>query len=276
MKIRLHNVVLNEAQKIQSLEPTYLSHTISVRGDEVDDVLVVPLELFGVLSCFPIFKPSQEEFETCTRYELTYKTPVYDPTVTLFSKQEATMTDSYGKLRASEDSHPKRRQVCSLRQQELVIERLSVSYSDNSAKLQYLSAVLDHITILADLKQNVNIADMNVHSIHAKMRDKGGVDAVTLVKNFGIGIEAAKRTHLMTTQMGLTKIIHPSINKRYKTNDRQLRYRRLPVTLFTNTIYSTVLSRQGNKVINYSHSRNPQCAPARTHGRIQAPREPPN
>jgi hypothetical protein len=29
-------------------------------------------------------------------------------------------------------------------------------------------------------------------------------------------------------------------------------------------------------VINYSHSRNPPCAPARTHGQIQAPREPPN
>jgi hypothetical protein len=29
-------------------------------------------------------------------------------------------------------------------------------------------------------------------------------------------------------------------------------------------------------VINFSHSRNPPCAPARTHGRIQAPREPPN
>jgi hypothetical protein len=29
-------------------------------------------------------------------------------------------------------------------------------------------------------------------------------------------------------------------------------------------------------VINYSHSRNPPCAPAWTHGQIQAPREPPN
>jgi hypothetical protein len=29
-------------------------------------------------------------------------------------------------------------------------------------------------------------------------------------------------------------------------------------------------------VLNYSHSRNPPCAPARTHGQIQAPREPPN
>jgi hypothetical protein len=30
------------------------------------------------------------------------------------------------------------------------------------------------------------------------------------------------------------------------------------------------------EVLNYSHSRNPPCAPARTHGQIQAPREPPN
>jgi hypothetical protein len=33
---------------------------------------------------------------------------------------------------------------------------------------------------------------------------------------------------------------------------------------------------RGHLMINYSHSRNPPCAPARTHGRIQAPREPPN
>jgi chromosome segregation ATPase len=30
------------------------------------------------------------------------------------------------------------------------------------------------------------------------------------------------------------------------------------------------------KMLNNSHSRNPPCAPARTHGQIQAPREPPN
>jgi hypothetical protein len=30
------------------------------------------------------------------------------------------------------------------------------------------------------------------------------------------------------------------------------------------------------RVLNYSHSRNPRCAPARTHGQIQAPREPHN
>jgi hypothetical protein len=157
------------------------------------------------------------------------------------------MTDSYGKLKASGDSHPKRSQVCSLRQKELEIEKLSVSYSDISAKLQDLSIVLDNITLLAELKHNVNIADMNVSSIHATMRDKGGVDAVTLAKNFGIGIEEAKRARLVNTQRGVRKMIHPSMNKRYKTNCNQLRYRRLPVILFTDTMYSTIISIQGNK-----------------------------
>jgi hypothetical protein len=96
-----------------------------------------------------------------------------------------------------------------------------VSYSDTSAKLQDLSAVLDHNTLLAELKHNASIADMNVSSIHATMRDKGGgVDAVTLANNFGIGIEGAKRTRLVTTQRGVRKMIHPSLNKRYKTDDR--------------------------------------------------------
>jgi hypothetical protein len=34
--------------------------------------------------------------------------------------------------------------------------------------------------------------------------------------------------------------------------------------------------RYSERVINYSHSRNPTCAPARMHGQIRAPREPPN
>jgi hypothetical protein len=42
-------------------------------------------------------------------------------------------------------------------------------------------------------------------------------------------------------------MIHPSLTKRYKTNDWQLRYRRLSVTMYTDTMYSTILSRQKNK-----------------------------
>jgi hypothetical protein len=83
--------------------------------------------------------------------------------------------------------------------------------------------------------------------VKSEMRDKGGIDAATLANNWGIGIEAAKRTRLVTTQRGIRRMVHPSLTKRYKTNYRQLRYRRLPVTMYTDTMYSTILSRQMNK-----------------------------
>jgi hypothetical protein len=39
---------------------------------------------------------------------------------------------------------------------------------------------------------------------------------------------------------------------------------------------ATEKTQAATNLINYSHSRNPPCAPARMHGRIQALREPPN
>jgi hypothetical protein len=203
------------------------------------------LELHGVVSCFPTFKPTQLEFENCERYELTYETPEYDPSATTFHEQEGGMVDSWGNIKISGDCHPKRRQVCSFRQKEEEIKKLSSKYSDTSAKLQDLSAVLDDGTLLAELDETNS--NLNVSMVKSEMRDKGGIDALTLAKNWGIGIKAAKRTRLVTTQRGIRRMIHPSLTKRYKTNDRQLRYRRLPVTMYTDTMYSTILSRQQNK-----------------------------
>jgi hypothetical protein len=245
MKMRLHDVIVDETPAFQSLNPTNLSHSISVRGDNVDDVLVIPLELHGVVSCFPTFKPTQLEFETCDRYELTYEYPEYNPSAKTFQDQEAGMMDSWGNLKVSGDFHPKIRQVCSLRQKEAELKLLSSKYSDPSAKLQDLSPVLDDGTLLTEL-ENIT-TNLNVSLAKSEMRDKAGVDALTLAKNWGFGIEAAKRTRLVTTRRGLIRMIHPSLTKRYTMNDRQIRYHRLPVNMYTDTMYSTIISRQDNK-----------------------------
>jgi hypothetical protein len=92
---------------------------------------------------------------------LTYETPKYDPSATTFHEQEAGMVDSWGNIKISGDCHPKRRQVCSLRQKEEEIKKLSSKYSDTSAKLQDLSAVLDDGTLLAELDEtnpNLNVS----------------------------------------------------------------------------------------------------------------------
>jgi hypothetical protein len=114
MQLRLHDVILDETPKFQSLNFTHLSHSISVRGDNLDDVLVIPLELHGVVSCFPTFKPTQQGFETCDRYELAYESPEYDTSVKIFHDQESDMMDSWGNIKVPGDFHPNRHQICSL------------------------------------------------------------------------------------------------------------------------------------------------------------------
>jgi hypothetical protein len=221
--MRLHDVVENETPKFQCLNPTNLSHSISGRGDSVDGILVIPLDLDGVVSCFPTFKPSQEEFETCEGYGLTYETPEYDPSAKTFHEQEAGMIDSWDNLKIQGDFNPKWRKVCSLRQKEVDIKFISVRYNDTSAKLQNLSAVLDDGTLLAELNCVTTTTDLNVYWVDSEMRNKAIVDAAILDKNWGIGIEAAKRMSLVTTQRGIRRMIHPSLTKQYKTKDRQLR-----------------------------------------------------
>jgi hypothetical protein len=137
------------------------------------------------------------EFETCDRYEFPYESPEYDPSTTIFHEQENSMMDSWGNIKASGDFHPKRRQVCSLLQKEAEVKLLSSKYSDTSDKLQDLSPVLDDVKLLAELDDtNLNF---NISLVKSEMRDKAGVDVATLAKNWVIGLEAAKRTRLVTT-----------------------------------------------------------------------------
>jgi hypothetical protein len=178
MKMRMHDVIVNETPKFHYFNPTKLSHSISVRCDNVEDVFVIPLELHGVVSCFPTFKPTQLEFETCDRYELTYESPEYDPSTTTFHEHEASMMDSWGNLKVSGDFYPNRRQVCSLRQKEAEVKLLSSKYSDTSAKIQDLSSVIDDGTIFAEL-DNIN-TNLNISLVKSEMRDKAGVDAAIL------------------------------------------------------------------------------------------------
>jgi hypothetical protein len=84
------------------------------------------------------------------------------------------MMDSWGNLKGSGGFHPKRHQVCSLRQKEAEFKLLSSKYSDTSAKLQDLSSVLDDGTLLEELDDITT--NLNISLVKSEMRDKAGVD----------------------------------------------------------------------------------------------------
>ena len=74
-----------------------------------------------------------------------------------------------------------------------------------------------------------------------------GITAETIAEKWGIGIETARRTVNATTQRGLRTIQHPSLSHRFRTNDRNLRYRCLPHEMFTDTLTSSIVSKRMNK-----------------------------
>jgi hypothetical protein len=76
MQMRLNDVVVNETSKFQCANPTNLSHTITVKGENMNDELIITLYLRVVVSCFTTRKPTREEFDTCDQYKLTYESPV--------------------------------------------------------------------------------------------------------------------------------------------------------------------------------------------------------
>jgi hypothetical protein len=239
MQMMLNDVVVNETPKFQCSNPTNLSHTITVKGEDPNGGLVIPLDLRNVVSCFTTRNPTKEEFDTCDQYELTYESPVYDPSGSFYAEQEAAMMDSRGQLNFAEEEHPLRRQLYPV--------NMAATFSDKTIKLQALSLTLDDSSLLQDMMSHVHISEVNMSSLKGDLREGGGFYVETLANNFGIRIKSAKRTRLMTTQRGVKRMIHPSLSVRFRTNDRQLRCRRLPVTCFTGTMFSNSKSRQGNK-----------------------------
>jgi hypothetical protein len=68
MQMRLNDGVVNETPKFQCANPKNLYNTITVKGYNMNDEMTLPLDLRGVMSCFTMRKPTQEEFDTCDPY----------------------------------------------------------------------------------------------------------------------------------------------------------------------------------------------------------------
>ena len=63
-----------------------------------------------------------------------------------------------------------------------------------------------------------------------------------LAKRWGIDPDRAKATVQRTTQRGVRTIANPAISRRFRTNDRNFRYRRLRHPVFTDTMFSNTYS----------------------------------
>jgi hypothetical protein len=204
-----------------------------------DESFVILLMLDGVTSYFPTFKPTKEQYETAqggdTMFVLTYDSPESDPHEKWFLEQENSMVDS--------------RALVHLRSPSLPVRLSSVdTMLTNHEDLPVVA--LNQCCIISEThsqNKNDNTTDA-AQVLIVKAKKAPRLDPATLARCcWGTGLAAAAKTIENTTHRAFCTLLNPSLSHCFRTNDRQLHYQRLPVTLFTDMLIAKTRStRHGN------------------------------
>ena len=116
--------------------------------------------------------------------------------------------------------------------------------SQCASVLSEISPTLCEDSFLSLLKSNVQLTATSTKKV-------AGTTAEKLVQNWCIRLEAAKRTAEAATQRILRTVTNLSLSRRFRTNDRQLRYRRISSDMYTDNAQSVVISKIGNKYCQF-------------------------
>ena len=232
MQLRMNDVEVNETPKFLVKHPTDKDHAIVISektNDGTSNQLLIPLSLSGVTSYFPSRKPTQGEYERAEVdgycYDLTAPTLEWNPSCQSFQDQEEERTDHRGLVPDQLVNIPPM-QVCSI-----------------EADIQ--SYVHDNVTSSMPFEEGpIEGGLFSTAAIHTQKTFP--IEPEVLSKRWGIGVQTARQTLLRTTQRGVRTVLNPTLSRRFRTNDRQLRYRRLPTTLFGDTLIASKASRRGN------------------------------
>ena len=238
LQMRLNDVIVNDKAKFLTEMPTERDHAIIVTDPETGDELVIPLAIRGVASTFPTRKPTQFEYDACPKFALTFDSPEYEPTDRRYEQMERQSIRSIETQQATGDRDQTRRLHSVSRC--LSTARIVNDLQNDSKLIAISNAFNDHV-LAKEMKDAAHVSSVNV-----KER-RPGIDAATLAKNFGIGLDAATKTLKVTTQRGIRSVLNPTLSRRFRTNDRQLRCRRLPVDMHADTMFSDVKSTRQNK-----------------------------
>ena len=129
------------------------------------------------------------------------------------------MTNLYGDVETHADVRGRR--------PTYVIDSISSSYTDTID-------ITHDDNFYAALSATVVISSIDRSALTGNVRAKKppSVDFLALSKRWGISPHKAKRTLTKTTQRGVRRSLTPELTRRFPTNDRMLRYRRLPHNCF--------------------------------------------
>jgi hypothetical protein len=264
--VREAGITLNETPKIQCEDPSVDDHSLYIK----DINLRIHLHLHGIISYFTTRKPTKDEIHSLPWIHLTPDAPSWDPHTTVYERQEAQMLDFEGQI--IEKNLRTERHILEDEEDDLMEDYGEESYiaamidqvCDEACPLihEYNEPLFDNefidqneILDPNELKKALNerlayskfgmsigdlsVNDLDVREIFAAHQDKPkGITKERLSKVFRIDEKIAKRTIDVTTQR-VKRSQDPTLDRRYSTNDRVLRYKRLNTFFFTDTFFAT-------------------------------------
>jgi len=244
MQCRVNDVIVNETPKFLAIDPTENSHALTIPDpDNHAQTVILPLALRGVTSLLNVRAPTYDEWSqnAFTRLHLTSESLTWDPTTTLYEDQEAAMTDYSGHVVSR---HAVRGHVSSLTINSL--SSLTTDLADVTDDDNFADVLTSNVQI-SSLATSPNSIDASLNG-HIRSRRIMPIDPLTLAARWQISPDRAKRTIVTTTQRGVRTCLNPTLSRRFPTNDRMLRYPRLLHTMFTDTMFASTVSKQGNKM----------------------------
>lgn len=227
-QMRDNDIIVNDCPKKQVSQPNADHHAIIVQREKDGLPLRIPLMLKGTISAFPVRWPTDAEFvnNELERFELTYETPDWDHGDPDHEREEAA---------ANDQAQVEEREATGVSVTSISLAQGDISCYDSCcpdrARISGISNTLLPDTLCDAMKEHCHVS-----TIYApKARTAVGITAEQLAHNWKIPLARARQTIEVTTQRGIRTRPY-DIVRRFKTNDRLLRYNRLPVTMYTDTI----------------------------------------
>ena len=266
--VRRQGNLLSDVPKIHVSDPSVDDHSLLFKDSNVR----IPLQLTGTTSYFDSRAATRNEVieavDMDKHLDLNTDEPNWNPHDSSFARSEMNMLDFEGNMAVPEVRNRKL-----FEQEEMEISALEVEVVDTAvvigetlmtdadedhvaAALSSVSNTLDPRAFAQSLNEKVASSkfamsvgsvscdpdyiigsdDVNISAMHA---DKPkGVSAEVLSKVFRIDLDTAKRTLQLNTQR-CKRGKDPSLNRRFPSNDRMLRYKRIKEFFFMDTFYAT-------------------------------------
>ena len=240
MQMRMQGIGIDETPKFLAKDPTDETFAVTVPLENDDESLIIPLGLRGVTAYFPVSKPSVAEYEdeSIPKIDMTEQDLPWEPHSSHFMESEAAMTDFRGRVTKID---------APARGRDRVINAIETTHRVDEG-----SPTSDY--------QFMSVLKNNVHVSSVDSRKQGAVNPDDLVKRWKISPRSARQTVKHTTCRMKRTVLHPSLSRRFRTNDRALRYRRVAHDVYSDTLFSSVRSwRRGNRCAQVFGTRFGWC-----------------